>query len=228
MDEHKKAASYEDFREAAEEYGDHRGHDFLTDQDALDEARAEAEREGALHHGSRIKATREQRGFSLGELAQRSGIEEETLKQVEAGISILPLGQLIRLSKALSLKMADFIATGAEPFTIVRTDQRRKFSRFGQAKQEGHGYEYESLAPNKKDRVMEPFIVTLYPTPADELSSHDGQEFIYVLEGEMEVVIGNYRDVLKPGDSVYYDSSTSHLVKAKGDRPAKILAVLTS
>jgi transcriptional regulator with XRE-family HTH domain len=228
MDEQKKPGSYEDFREAAEEYGDHKGHDFLTDQDALDEAREKAEQDGALHHGLRIKSTREERGFTLEELSARSGIDEGALKEVEAGVSILPLGQLIKLSKALSLKMADFIATGSEPFTIVRIDQRRKFSRFGQAKQEGHGYEYESLAPNKKDRVMEPFIVTLYPTPADELSSHDGQEFIYVLEGEMEVVIGDYRDVLGPGDAVYYDSSTSHLVKARGDRPAKILAVLTS
>ena len=75
---------------------------------------------------------------------------------------------------------------------------------------------------------MEPFIVTLHPSGAGEPSSHDGQEFIYVLEGEMEVTVGEFRDVLKPGDAVYYDSSSTHLVKASGDKPAKILAVLTS
>jgi quercetin dioxygenase-like cupin family protein len=84
------------------------------------------------------------------------------------------------------------------------------------------------LAPGKKDRMMEPFIVTLHPAVSDEPSTHDGQEFIYVLEGEMEVMVEGAREVLKPGDSVYYDSTSTHLVKAHGDKPAKILAVLIS
>jgi len=228
MEEQKKASSYEAFREAAKEYADERGHDLLTDHEVLAEQQDKTEKESAQSHGQRIRATRENRGFTLEELSQRSGIELQTLTDVEEGRTFLPLGQLIRLSKALSLRMADFIATGEEPFTIVRKDQRRKFARFGETKRAGHGYEYESLAPNKRDRVMEPFIVTLYPAAADEPSAHDGQEFIYVLEGEMEVVVGEHRDVLGPGDAVYYDSTTSHLVKAQGDKPAKILAVLTS
>ncbi len=70
-------------------------------------------------------------------------------------------------------------------------------------------------------------MVTLLPTDVQEVSQHDGQEFIFVLEGEMEVNIGEkYRDILRPGDAVYYDSTTPHLVKAHGNRPAKILAVL--
>ncbi len=147
---------------------------------------------------------------------------------MKAGETMLPLGQLIKLSKALSLRMADVISTGEEAFTIVRSDQRQSFARFGKAKEASHGYEYESLAAGKKDRSMEPFIVTLHPSAADQLSSHDGQEFIYVLEGEMEVVVEGTRDVLKPGDAIYYDSTSMHLVKAHGDKPAKILAVLIS
>ena len=137
-------------------------------------------------------------------------------------------GQLIKLSKALSLKMSDVISTGQEAFTIVRSGQRQSFARFGKSKEDSHGYEYEALAPNKRDRIMEPFIVTLQPAASDEPSSHDGQEFIYVLEGEMEVVVDDARDVLKPGDAVYYDSTSTHLVRAHGDKPAKILAVLVS
>jgi quercetin dioxygenase-like cupin family protein len=135
---------------------------------------------------------------------------------------------LIRLSKALSMRMADFISTGQESFSIVRADQRQSFARFGKAKEAKRGYEYESLAPNKKDRAIEPFIVTLNPAGEDELSSHDGQEFIYVLEGHMEVVIGDTREILGPGDAVYYDSTDTHLVRAHGDKPARILAVLVS
>lgn len=228
MDEEKKVTSYEDFRETASDYGEDKGHDFLTDPAAVALAREKAENEEAVSHGDKLRTAREKRGFSLDELAARTGIERNALAQLETGEAMLPLGQLIKLSKALSLRMADVISTGEEPFTIVRADQRKSFARFGKARQASRGYEYESLAAGKKDRLMEPFIVTLHPSGADELSSHDGQEFIYVLEGEMEVVVNDTRDVLKPGDAIYYDSTSVHLVKAHGDRPAKILAVLIS
>jgi len=223
MNEKKNGMSYEDFQEAASDYGEDKGHDFLTDPVAIAKAS-----EKAVSQGNMLRATREKRGFSLDELAARTGIPRDALAQFEAGEFILPLGQLIKLSKALSLRMADVISTGEEPFTIVKSDQRLSFSRFGKARESSYGYEYESLAAGKKDRAMEPFVVTLHPSGADEPSSHDGQEFIYVLDGEMEVVIGDTRDVLKPGDSVYYDSTSMHLVKAHGGKPAKILAVLIS
>jgi len=228
MDEEKKKASYESFREAVEGYGEEKGHDLLTDPDAVAAASETTKTEAAASHGQNLRATRESRGFTLQELAEKTEIDAETLQQLEAGETYLPLGQVIKLSKALSLKMADVISPGEEPFTIVRAGDRTSFARFGKSRQASHGYEYESLAPNKKDRVMEPFIVTLHPAAGDEPSSHDGQEFIYVMEGEMEVWIDDFRDVLKPGDSVYYDSTSTHLVKAHGDKPAKILAVLVS
>ena len=90
---------------------------------------------------------------------------------------MLPLGQVIKLSKALSLRMAGVISAGEESFTIVKSGQRQSFSRSGKAREASYGYEYESLAARKKNRAMEPFIVTLHPSGADEPSSHDGQEF---------------------------------------------------
>lgn len=228
MEETKKETSYEAFRETVDEYGDEKGHDLLTDPAAVAAAKETADSHRALDHGSGLRQVRESRGFSLEELEARTGIPQDLLAQVEAGEAVLPLGQLIKLSKALSLKMSDVISKGEEPFTIVRADQRQRFARFGKSKQASHGYEYESLAANKKDRLMEPFIVTLQPAAADEPSSHDGQEFIYVLEGEMEVLVDDTRDVLGPGDAIYYDSTSTHLVKAHGDRPARILAVLIS
>lgn len=228
MDEKKNAMSYEDFRKAASDYGEDKGHDLLTDPVAVAKAREKAEDEKAVSHGDMLRATREKRGFSLDELAERTGIARDALAQLEAGEFMPPLGQLIKLSKALSLRMADVIAKGEESFSIVKSGQRQSFSRFGKAREASYGYEYESLGAGKKNRLMEPFIVTLHPSGADEPSSHDGQEFIYVLDGEMEVVIENTRDILKPGDAVYYDSTSTHLVKAHGGRPAKILAMLIS
>ncbi len=75
---------------------------------------------------------------------------------------------------------------------------------------------------------MEPFIVTLEPATikASKTSVHDGEEFIFVLEGEMEVILGNHTDVLYPGDSIYYDSNIPHRVQCHQDKVTKILAVL--
>jgi transcriptional regulator with XRE-family HTH domain len=228
MEEDTKRGSYDAFRETVDQYGEHRGDDLLTDPTAMAAAKEKAEGERAVDHGRKLRSAREQRGFSIEELSDRIGIESALLAQVEAGEAFLPLGRLIKLSKALSLKMSEVISTGQEAFTIVRADQRPSFTRFGKSKTAKHGYEYEALAPNKKDRLMEPFIVTLHPAAADEPSAHDGQEFIYILEGEMEVLVEGKRDVLKAGDAIYYDSTSMHLVKAHGDKPAKILAVLIS
>ena len=187
MSEEKKQTAYEDLRKAVDAYGEHGGEDLLTDSEALADAKAVAEQEAAVSHGQRMRASRESRGFTLQELAEKTGIAADVLGQVEAGETILPLGQLIKLSNALAMSMSVLISEGEQAFTIVRSDQRRRFARFGKSRQTSHGYEYESLAAGKRDRRMEPFIVTLQPASSDEPSTHDGQEFIYVLEGEMEV-----------------------------------------
>ncbi len=73
---------------------------------------------------------------------------------------------------------------------------------------------------------MEPFLVTLVPAEIQEMSIHDGQEFIFVLEGEVKAQVGEQVETLYPGDALYYDSNRPHLIQCQGKRPAKILAVL--
>ena len=228
MSEETKGTPYEDLRDTVEQYSDEKGSDFLTDPRAVEKAKQMAESESALDHGQKLRASRDAMGFTLEELSEKTGIGRDVLAQVEAGETLLPLGQLIKLGNVLSLRMADAIAEGQEAFTIVRADQRKAFKRFGQARQTTYGYEYESLAPGKKDRRMEPFIVTLHPGASGEPSTHEGQEFIFVLEGQMEALVEKTRNVLGPGDAIYYEAASSHLVRAHGDKPAKILAVLVS
>ena len=228
MDEDRKESPYEDLQQTVDEYGEHGGEDLLTDPDADARAKELIKREAALDHRPMLRAAREERGFTLAELSEKTGIASDVLARMESGETFLPLGELIKVTKVLALKMTDVLAAGTESFTIVRADERRSVKRFGETRQTSHGYEYESLAPGKKDKTMEPFIVTLHPAASDELSSHDGQEFIYVLEGEMTVVVEGHRDVLHPGDAVYYDGTSKHLVAAHGDKPAKILAVIVS
>ena len=175
----------------------------------------------------RIRRVREMRGLTIRDLSSRTGIDIATLESIESGEMIPALGQLVKLGRALDMKMGYFISPGIDKLmTVVRKHERRPMSRYGEPKSIECGYFYESLAPEKADRLMEPFIVTLVPTDVEEFSSHAGQEFIYVLEGEMKVQVGNRVDFLKPGDAVYYDSDQPHFVRCAGATATKILAVL--
>jgi len=182
----------------------------------------------AVNVGERVKRAREKRGLSLLDISRRTGIEVSFLSEIEEGQGAPPLGTIIKLAKALEMKMGYFIS-GDElrPFTIVRRGDRKMVSRYDSKRDKHYGYGYESLAPYKKDRHMEPFLVTLQPaTTEEERSAHDGQEFIFVLTGSMEVRLGEEIHVLEPADAIYYDSTVPHLVKCHGQETTRILAVL--
>jgi len=202
-----------------------RHEDFLTDVSPTAPAEAAVKEKESL--GARIRTAREMRSLTLEDISSRTGIDISTLKRIESSDIAPPLGTLIKLGKALDMKMGYFISPGVDkPMTVVRKGQGKVVARYGKKKGEQYGYSYESLAPEKANRMMEPFIVTLLPTEAEEFSSHDGQEFLFVLEGEMKVQVGDEVELLKPGDAVYYDSNQPHLVKSATKTQARILAVL--
>jgi len=182
-----------------------------------------------IHVGEKVKALREKKGLSLKELADLTGFSTALLSQMENHLVSPSLGTMIKLAKALGIQVGDFLGeTEGEPFAIVRKDERKTVSRFASKEGVKYGYSYESLGFEKKNRHMEPFIVTLEPATikTSKTSVHDGEEFIFVLEGQMEVILGNHTDVLYPGDSIYYDSNIPHRVQCHQDRVTRILAVL--
>lgn len=179
--------------------------------------------------GEKVKVLREQKGLSLKELADLTGFSTALLSQMENHLVSPSLGTMIKLAKALGVRVGDFLGeTEGEPFVLVRKDERKTVSRFASKEGVKYGYLYESLGFEKKNRHMEPFIVTLEPATikTSKTSVHDGEEFIFVLEGEMEVILGTHTDVLYPGDSIYYDSNIPHRVQCHQDRVTRILAVL--
>lgn len=187
-----------------------------------------AKKDIVVNVGERVKKVRESRNLSLQDISLRTDIDVSTLEQIEAGTIAPPLGSIIKLAKALEMKMGYFIS-GEEDraYTIVRHTDRKVVSRYDSQTGKYYGYEYESLAPHKRDRHMEPFLVTLEPAETEEeRSTHDGQEFIWVLQGKMEVRLGGEIHILEPGDAIYYDSTVPHLVKCHGTETTKILAVL--
>lgn len=204
------------------------GEDFLTD--SVHFKRREVSSPGPAAKGTlgnRIREVREMRGLSLQDLSSRTGIETGVLERVEKNQVIPPLGELVKLGKALEMQMGYFISPGIETdMTVVRAQSRRPIARFGEKRSEQYGYYYESLAPDKANRSLEPFFVTLLPVEIEDISSHDGQEFIFVLEGEVKAQVGKQVETLQPGDAIYYDSKRPHLIKCLGKKPAKIIAVL--
>lgn len=200
--------------------------DFLSE--VSDFAGAGDEDAPEVSLGARMKDMRARKGLTLTDLAQRSGLSLDLLQQVEeTGVSP-SLGDLIKIGKALDMKMGTMIAGGKEvPYTVVRVNEREKMSRFGSERVAKYGYSYRALAPQMKNRAMEPFLVTLRKTDDEpELSSHDGDEFIMVLEGVMEAVMGDTVERLEPGDSIYYKSLNPHLVRPAGADPVTIVAVI--
>jgi len=182
-----------------------------------------------LKVGEKIRELREQKGFSLQEMADRTGYSSALLSQIENHMVSPPLGAIIKIAKALELRVGEFFGDAPrEPFTIVRRNERKRASRFASKEGVNYGYSYESLGFDKKDRHMEPFLVPLEPASikSEKLSSHEGEEFIFVLEGEMEAILGSHRDVLCAGDCIYYDSSIPHKVQCHRNVPAKILAMI--
>ncbi|MBW2130425.1 MAG: DUF1178 family protein [Deltaproteobacteria bacterium] len=174
------------------------------------------EEERYISVGERVKKVREKKGLSLQDIVQRTGIDLALLERIEQGEVSPPLGIVTKLAKSLEMKIGYFIS-GEEkkPFTIVRKADRKVVSRYTSEKGNRYGYEYHSLAPHKRDRHMEPFLMVLAPSDIeDERSTHEGQEFIFVLEGSMEVRLGEERYLLEQGDAIYYDSNVPHLVKS--------------
>jgi len=184
-----------------------------------------------LQIGEKIKRFREDNSLTLKDMAQRTGLSTAVLSQIENHLISPPLGTLIRLTRALDLRPGHFFDQHPDrPFTLVRKAEGRPVSRFASKRGIQYGYSYESLGHDMKDRHMEPFLVTLEPATlaSPKPASHDGEEFLFVLEGEMEVTLGDHGDVLQPGDAIYYDSNIPHLVQCKGNEKALILAVIYS
>ncbi|WP_052515252.1 helix-turn-helix domain-containing protein [Dethiosulfatarculus sandiegensis] len=181
-----------------------------------------------LPMGQRIRDLRLEKGLSMLDIARRTGLDQAYLHEIEQGRVNPPLGILVKLGKALDMKMGAFISSKSDKaYSVVRKGQRRAMSRYPDTRQTSYGYSYHSLAPDKANRAMEPVMVTLTDQGMDvEPSSHEGQEFVFVLEGEMELTIGGKVEVLGPGDSIYYDSTEPHVLKPHGKGPTTILAVL--
>jgi len=176
--------------------------------------------------GERIKMMRREKGLSLAELSNLTGFAIDLLSRIERNQVQPQLGTVMKLSKALDSAFSRLVSgVGDKIYAVTRKDERKIISRSTSRKGQRQIYTYRSLAPEVKGRHMEALVVQLDENPDEEMSVHSGEEFIYVLEGRVSLAIGGDHFDLEPGDSVYYLSTTPHLIASKGGK-ATILAVI--
>lgn len=178
--------------------------------------------------GSRLSSLRSEHKLSLSELAARSGVSEEEIAAIESGRLSPSIAPLVKLSRALGVRLGTFLDdAGDEGPILCRSGQAAEVLRAaGQTSPQMGALSFFSLAKGKSGRSMEPFIVDVRPGVGGEsaLSTHEGEEFIYVLQGEINVRYGSESLKLAVGDSIYYDSIVPHRVSSSA--PAKVLAVV--
>ncbi len=175
--------------------------------------------------GERIRQIRKEKGLSYEQISNLTGFDVELLAMMEKGEMQPPIGVVVKLSKALDSAFSRLLSgVGNKVYSVTRKDERKLVSR-STSKKGKDLYTYQSLAPEVQGRHMESLIVTLEENPDQEMSVHDGEEFIFVLDNTVVAKIGDDMFELAPGDSVYYLSTTPHMVAAKAGK-AVILAVI--
>jgi mannose-6-phosphate isomerase-like protein (cupin superfamily) len=173
----------------------------------------------------RIRGLREIARLSVETCAQDLAIPAEVYRKYESGAIDIPVSFLYQIAQKFQVELSS-ILTGEEPrlriYSVTRGGRGVKVER-------RKDYDYQSLAFNFIDKKMEPFLISVEPRPESTpvpLNSHPGQEFEYVLEGILKIVVGGHELVLSAGDSIYFNSSHPHGIKAVGNAPAKFVAVI--
>ncbi|MDY0266277.1 MAG: XRE family transcriptional regulator [Methanimicrococcus sp.] len=179
--------------------------------------------EKIIEIANRIKELREVSDVLPEEVAAHLDISVETYLDYENSKADIPASQLLEIANYFKIDMS-LLLTGESPrmnvFTVTRNNKGVSVERRSQ-------YKYQALTEKFIGKKIEPFIVTAEPKKDEPtLHSHSGQEFNYILEGSLKIYIHNNEVILNEGDSIYFDSSYPHAMKALNEKPAKFLAVI--
>ena len=179
--------------------------------------------------GKKLATLRESLGLTTAEVAERCDCDVATIERLESGEIAPSLAPLIKVTRALGVRLGTLLDDDTQIGPVVtRKDEVAAVERVKDlATGTGTGVlDFMSLASGKTSRHMEPFMIDVRPGGERHLSTHEGEEFIHVLGGSIEIEYGRDTFVLGEGDSIYYDSIVAHQVRAHGDAPARILAVV--
>ena len=177
----------------------------------------------------RIRQYMDKRGVDIDRLAESTGLKKDFITTMLSENVYPPLGPLIKIARTLGVRLGTFLddQETSDPYIVRQADRQSQFSVLAE-KNKPASLNFFSLGMGKTDRHMEPFFIEVMPESASHktLSSHEGEEWIAVLKGSIEVIYGKETYILEEGDSVYYNSVVPHYVSARGGEKAQIHAVI--
>ena len=176
--------------------------------------------------GKRIRTYRERLEMSVYDLSQKSGIDEKVVNAIEKGEVMPALGVLTKLSRALGQRLGTFMDDQFKPDPIITRADQLSSVKVAHEGENQAGYAYYSLAIGKPDRHMDPFRIEFAENAPKMVSSHEGEELIICLEGEVELTYGAEKTILKPGDTAYYNSVVKHALRGVDGKPASIYGIV--
>lgn len=182
--------------------------------------------------GEKIRNIRESQELTIEEVAERSGVDMEQIQRIENNKDFPSLAPLIKIARVLGVRLGTFLDDQAELGPVIsrkkEADKAAGISFSNNAMLSRRHMSYQSLSQDKSGRHMEPFLIDIEPSESADFitSTHEGEEFIYVLEGIIEINYGKTTYVLEEGDSIYYDSIVAHHVHAANGDVARILGII--
>ncbi len=184
----------------------------------------------ALKIGGKVRELRQKNRFTLQDLAVKTGLSKPFLSQIENDHVIPPVATLLRLSRALHVGLAYFFQdeSGDDKVSITRKYERVKMERRPHHDKGDATCTYESLETRKTGKHMEPFLVEFHAMDPDDMvfNTHEGEEFLFLIEGKLEFRTLDRLEVLEPGDSIYFESDLSHGFRSLSGEPARAIAVI--
>lgn len=180
----------------------------------------------------KLKELRKRSNVRLAELAERTGLTKGYLSRIENSKNPPPISTLARIAGALGVDITELFSKAQAPLQDDELVIDRKNEHFRSNTRGSHyGYIYEDLALHKRGKNMEPFLVTVGFDQKIDIETdfrHQGEEFIFVLEGKMEFFFKGKSHLLEQGDSVYFDADVPHSGRSVGNKKAKLLIVIYS
>ncbi len=173
--------------------------------------------------GANIRQRREEAGITVTELARRAGLTKSAVSKIETGKASPPISTILRIAQALNVPLAELFTEPEPslPFALTRAGEGHIITRDGSR----FGYSYEGLALDMKRKAAEPFLLTIRPGDPQGAFKHGGEEFVYMLSGQMEFCVGKQKLRLGRGDALYFNPSHPHSTRIIGKKPARFLCL---
>ncbi|MBF0105902.1 MAG: helix-turn-helix transcriptional regulator [Deltaproteobacteria bacterium] len=180
--------------------------------------------------GRTVRALREQQRISTEEFASKIDLTPVLLGQIEDDVIPPTIGTLLNMSKILGVNIDYFFRkkSSLEKIELTRAGERLIVPKGPHSNAARLTYKYQALSYRLQGKKMEPFLIEFDTETEENLIplSHEGEEFIFCLSGEIEFISEKTRITLEAGDALYYFSSLPHVLKGKGAEKPRALAVL--